>query len=268
MKIPKIQSFFIKRAFTLIELLVVIAIIAILAAMLLPALAKAKAKAYRTVCLGNMKQQGTAIQMYANDSQQQLPWPNWGVAASPPCPPGWLFAGTLPPQYSQAVYNLNPANSAQAIKNAISAGVLFQYVANVNCFHCPLDQPGDPTTSWFSRAQQLSSYTMDPSAAFANPPNGGSTTTGNSSYRTMKITQIWSPECIILWEQQFTPGTGDWNDGASFPNSQGLGGAHLNGGLVLQLDASAYFMKTNVWDATSAQPATGQPPNILWWGVN
>src|SRR6185503_17273050 len=71
--IPRPSGLVARNGFTLIELLVVIAIIALLAALLLPALGRAKSRAVRGACLSNLRQIGLAFQMYTDDHADRMP---------------------------------------------------------------------------------------------------------------------------------------------------------------------------------------------------
>ena len=140
-----------QSAFTLIELLVVIAIIAILAAMLLPALAKAKDKAVRAQCQINLKQITLAMHMYSNEFKDFLPEPNWN---SPWIVRGWLYDGALGsvPNLTAAPYNTDP-------QRAYQTGLFWDYIRAMGVYRCPLDNTNTP--AWRSRAQKLSSYLMN-----------------------------------------------------------------------------------------------------------
>lgn len=110
-----------KKGFTLIELLVVMASIAILAALMLPALAKAKAKAQAIQCVGNLRQWGTAYQLYANDNDDFLPRRGQGVQALFQLnrPADWFNAlpgyFSLPTFEQMVASNVKPAAHTQSV---------------------------------------------------------------------------------------------------------------------------------------------------------
>jgi prepilin-type N-terminal cleavage/methylation domain-containing protein/prepilin-type processing-associated H-X9-DG protein len=134
------------RGFTLIELLVVIAIIAILAAMLLPALSKAKARAQETQCMGNVRQLQIASMVYVTDFNDRLPNNDVGSPTSEAGPDAWIKGNvqrfTTPPQSYSTYW--------------ASTGALWPYNKSYGIYVCPTDHSRVNASAEHNRSYAIS----------------------------------------------------------------------------------------------------------------
>src|SRR2546421_1884794 len=198
-----------RRAFTLIELLVVIAIIAILAALLLPSLAKAKDQAQKTVDINNVKQILLASLMYSADNTDLLAHPTWGGDLSGP--DGWAYLtsnkgrvpdSTLSTPGSCAGADVNSAKFENQVK-FFRAGQVGQYLKEVKVAWCPKDvatrnQGGLQKQNWMARPVKVTSYCWNGViGSYVGPKHNQQMADAGRSY---KVTDFL-PTDWQFWEQ-------------------------------------------------------------------
>ncbi|MDB6021232.1 MAG: prepilin-type N-terminal cleavage/methylation domain [Pedosphaera sp.] len=276
------------KGFTLIELLVVIAIIAILAGLLLPALARAKAKAQATACLSNLHQWGIAQQIYATDSNDAIPRDGTSLAgAQYSVDTGVTSPTDGTPLDPYAWFNVLPPNVAsQSLSNYFlmpggNAALKYPYPGNGlgKIWLCPTAQ-APPSAQDFLQGGTYGvfSYAFDLDLKLL-ADIGKHAVLGNSYvYPAMpKVGNIRFPSAqVMMFEQAFNPDTETYT---TTPSRNGILPAdrwgvfserHNKQGSIAFLDGhSAIYKRDYVFNAASPPPNRVEKMNPdIWWNPN